>query len=127
MDRGRSRSPRSRSRSPRSYSRSRSRSVTPERVVRESSAILVLNLSPRVRRGHIDEIFSEYGYIVGIQPRKSREKSFLVTYETSREAGVAVNHMDGGIIDGSIVKVVKFVSPVMKRKFRRERDYYASD
>ncbi|PVV00160.1 hypothetical protein BB559_000090 [Furculomyces boomerangus] len=112
----------------RNYSRSRSRSrlgnvrdVSMESSGRRSGdeksqkvpicTVVVKNLTRDVRESHIDEIFSEYGNIkrVTIPIERKRNtgnpKMAYVDYETNDDALKAIDHMDGGELDGEILSV----------------------
>ncbi|OCF43208.1 hypothetical protein I317_02915 [Kwoniella heveanensis CBS 569] len=120
-----SRSPsRSLSRSPRRRSisrdsRSRSRTRSPRKPAAngngKSSAggfrvIVVSGLSKNVLKGHLEEIFGEYGRITGLDlplfkvSGLNRGKA-AIEFERPLDAQKAVKHMDGGQLDGSFLSV----------------------
>ncbi|WRT65949.1 uncharacterized protein IL334_002900 [Kwoniella shivajii] len=134
-DRGRSRTPKSLTPSPRrarsysrspSRSRSRSGSISPRRTNGDkngSSAkqgqsrsdgglrvIVVSGLSKNVMKGHLEEIFGEYGRITGIDlptfkvSGLNRGKA-AIEFETPSDAQLAMKNMDGGQLDGSFLSV----------------------
>ncbi len=66
----------------------------------------VANLSSRVTREHLHEIFATYGTVGAITLHQSvKTKKFYAYVELSSGADEALMHLDEGIIDGKIVKV----------------------
>ncbi|WWD18181.1 hypothetical protein CI109_102630 [Kwoniella shandongensis] len=122
-DRGRSRTPKSLTRSPSpSHSRSRSPLKTTSTSrngdastggavgVGGSRVIVVSGLSKNVQKGHLEEIFGEYGKITGLDlplfkvSGLNRGKA-AIEFDRASEAEKAVKHMDGGQLDGSFLSV----------------------
>lgn len=69
---------------------------------------------------HLREIFAPYGTItrahVPVNPHTGIPKGFaFVEYEAEEQAKAAVKHMDGGQIDGSVVKVEAVEPPKPRR------------
>jgi RNA-binding protein with serine-rich domain 1 len=97
--RSRSRTRRSTRRSP-SRSRSRARSPSPR------PAITVSKLTRNVQEEHLREIFGEYGTIRNIElemiPKlKIHRGTAIIEYESMEEAEKAIDHMNGGQLDGN--------------------------
>ncbi|GFZ43354.1 hypothetical protein JCM24511_01074 [Saitozyma sp. JCM 24511] len=131
-ERGRSRSPKSLTRSPsprrdRDVSMSRSRSRSPRKDALNGTTdidapsaggggsgphrvIVVSGLTKNVQKGHLEEIFGEYGKVTGLDlplfkvSGLNRGKAAL-EYEEPEDAQKAVKHMDGGQLDGSFLTV----------------------
>ncbi|KAK4686927.1 RNA-binding protein with serine-rich domain 1, partial [Tremellales sp. Uapishka_1] len=121
-DRGRSRSPKPLSPPPKgarsdvSMSRSRSRSPLLSKEMNGHSdtgfkVIVVSGLSKNVMKGHLDEIFGEYGQVTGVDlplfkiSGLNRGKA-AIEFSSASEAQSAVKHMNDGQLDGSFLKVV---------------------
>uniref|UniRef100_A0A915JA64 RRM domain-containing protein n=1 Tax=Romanomermis culicivorax TaxID=13658 RepID=A0A915JA64_ROMCU len=92
--------PRKRSRSP-SASRDRKRSPSPK-----PTRLHVGRLTRNVTKEHINEIFSVFGPVRGVDMPTDRTHTHLsrgfayVEFENSDDAEKAMKHMDGGQIDG---------------------------
>ncbi|ODN84034.1 hypothetical protein L202_00063 [Cryptococcus amylolentus CBS 6039] len=106
---GRARSPSYPSRSP-SASRSRSPPPRGPRSDGGFKVVVVSGLSKNVQVGHLEEIFGEYGRVVRVDmplfevSGLNRGKAAL-EFENSSAAEKAKKHMDGGQLDGSVLKV----------------------
>ncbi|KAL1405173.1 hypothetical protein Q8F55_008798 [Vanrija albida] len=72
--------------------------------------IVVSGLSKNVHNGHLEEIFGEYGKVTGLDlpvfkvSGLNRGKA-AIEFERASSAEEAVRCMDGGILDGSALKV----------------------
>ena len=71
---------------------------------------VVYNISPNVTEKHIKEIFSNYGEIKGVYiPKKGKrnlkENYAFIEFIKKENAEEAQLYMDGGQIDGKVVKV----------------------
>lgn len=98
----------------RSRSRSRGFSRSPRRSpVRQRSPspvkVNIRNLSKNVNEGHVREIFGQFGKLASVRVEVNREHNIplgrgWVEYTGMKAAQEAVNVMDGGQIDGNIVK-----------------------
>ncbi|WVQ71294.1 hypothetical protein IAR50_000821 [Cryptococcus sp. DSM 104548] len=106
---GRARSLSYPSRSP-SISRSRSPAPRGPRSDDGFKVVVVSGLSKNVQVGHLEEIFGEYGRVVRVDmplfevSGLNRGKAAL-EFENSKAAEQAKKHMDGGQLDGSVLKV----------------------
>ena len=64
----------------------------------------VSNLSKNVKYGHLKEIFGYYGNIKNIDMNYNNNSANII-YEKNNDAEGALIYMDGGQIDGEILKV----------------------
>ena len=102
----------SKSPSPSQKRRSKSPSASPKRRKRSPSPkptkVCVSKLTRNVNRGHVEEIFANYGKIktadLPLSNGISRGLAY-VDYETPQEAEDALKYMNGGWIDGQEVSV----------------------
>lgn len=142
-----------------SRSRSRSRSIPPPRVRRDSRdnhvqgkgagwrVVIVSGLTKNVRREHLEEIFSKYGKVTGLDlPTFAKCKFSLRTrllkltascdiilagqnrgkaaieFSNAADAEKAQDHMDQGQLDGSTLTVVLSDLPLPAPERRHERE-----
>ena len=74
-----------------------------------SRTVLISNLSYNVNEDHLHEIFSTFGKVTDLTLFHDKfghsEKRAVVTYVNSQFAATAVEKMNGGVIDGSVVSV----------------------
>ncbi|GHJ87689.1 hypothetical protein NliqN6_4091 [Naganishia liquefaciens] len=108
---------RSRSRSA-SRARSRSRSIPPPRVPKDSRnshvhgkgagwrVVIVSGLTKNVRREHLEEIFSKYGRVTGLDlptfPKSGQNRGkAAIEFSNSGDAETAQDHMDQGSQGGA--------------------------
>ncbi|KAI9634457.1 uncharacterized protein MKK02DRAFT_37988 [Dioszegia hungarica] len=130
-DRGRSRSPKRLTRSPSAASPKKTgkdaaeSSKVPDDVEMKPAAgstegaeaeekafkvIVVSGLTKNVHKGHLEEIFGEYGKITGLDlplfkvSGLNRGKA-AIEFEKSADAEMAVKHMEGGQLDGAALTV----------------------
>jgi len=108
----------SKSPSPSQKRRSKSPSASPRRKRRsptpKPTKVCVSKLTRNVNKGHVEEIFSNYGKVrsVDLPSINSIPRGLAyVDYETSVEAEDALKYMNGGWIDGQEVSV-QLVQPL---------------
>lgn len=108
----------SKSPSPSQKRRSKSPSASPKRRKRsptpKPTKVCVSKLTRNVNKGHVEEIFSNYGKVrsVDVPHVNSISRGLAyVDYETSEEAEDALKYMNGGWIDGQEVSV-QLVQPL---------------
>ena len=79
---------------------------TANAVINETAPtdVFVNNLTRNVKVGHLEEIFGNYGKIKNVKLEYNKGSAFI-TYEKSNDAEEAVLYMDGGKLDGEILKV----------------------
>lgn len=102
----------SKSPSPSQKRRSKSPSASPKRRKRTPSPkptkVCVSKLTRNVNKGHVEEIFSNYGKVKSVDLPLSNGISrgiAYVDYDTPEEAEDALKYMNGGWIDGQEVSV----------------------
>ncbi|CAI0555590.1 unnamed protein product [Linum tenue] len=88
--------------------------------IRESLTLHVDSLSRNVHVGHLREIFSVYGEVANVDLAMDRVVNLprgfgYVEYKVRADAEKALLHMDGGQIDGNIVRV-RFTLPPRQQK-----------
>lgn len=124
---------RSRSRSPhRQQTRARSSSFSdfssksPERRHPPPDApeckIFVDRLTRNVHEGHIREIFGAYGHVRTVKHHRQRGWAH-VEYDEGEAARRAIHGMDGGQIDGSVIRV-SIYRHNPRHAYSRDRDRY---
>jgi len=108
----------SKSPSPSQKRRSKSPSASPKRKKRsptpKPTKVCVSKLTRNVNKGHVEEIFSNYGKVrsVDVPHVNSISRGLAyVDYENSGEAEDALKYMNGGWIDGQEVSV-QLVQPL---------------
>ncbi|KAF5400638.1 RNA-binding protein with serine-rich domain 1 [Paragonimus heterotremus] len=125
----------------------RERSKSPAVDMPKFTRVLVEKLTRNITKAHVQEIFSVWGTIQSVDmpadrlhPEFSRSYAY-VTYENPKSATDAVNFMNGGQIDGEVVRVTEVLprstvsgrgdrgpSSEEKAKYRaRERDIPKSE
>ena len=72
--------------------------------------VVIYNVSPNLTEEHIKEIFSEYGkikdvYIAINEDTKAKKDYAFIEFENREDAEQAELYMNGGQIDGLIIKV----------------------
>jgi RNA recognition motif-containing protein len=79
-------------------------------IVKEESSVLVTNLTRKINKGHIQEIFSYYGKVNDVKMKFEKSKegskhSAIITFSNEEEAEQAVYHMHEGTMDGNKINV----------------------
>ncbi|KAJ3396166.1 hypothetical protein HDU92_003838 [Lobulomyces angularis] len=101
---------RSRSRSParisrrRSRSRSRSRSPVKRSKSPSPSRIFINGISKNINDDHLKEIFGAYGEVSSVEI--PFDKRTYVQFTNSKDASNAIEYMNGGQMDGTILKIL---------------------
>jgi len=86
----------------------------------EDSSLHVSNLTRNVTKEHLEEIFGHYGQVRSVELNNGKDGilkfvSAIVTFQKDRDAEQAMIHMDGGQIDGNLIKVSFVLVPSTKR------------
>ncbi|KAJ3226952.1 hypothetical protein HK099_003744 [Clydaea vesicula] len=108
---------RSRSRSParisrrRSRSRSRSRSPVKRSKSPSPSRIFINGISKNINDDHLKEIFGAYGEVSSVEipfdkRTNTNKKIAYVQFTNSKDASNAIEYMNGGQMDGTILKIL---------------------
>eukprot|EP01035_Chromulina_nebulosa_P009715 gene9715-13101_t len=74
----------------------------------DDSSLHVSNLTRNVTKDHLEEIFGSYGEIRNLKlnvGKSVKTLSAIVTFKKDRDAEQALINMDGGQIDGNVVKI----------------------
>jgi len=87
----------------------------------EESAIHVQNLTRNVKEGHLEEIFGHYGSVTKVNIEKDTRNgapkgNATITFATNKDAEQAVIYMDGGQLDGRVLKVSFVLVDANKRR-----------
>ena len=82
-----------------------------------------------VKAGHLEEIFGHYGEVEKVDLEKDQRSgvpkgSATITFKNGKDAEQAVLHMDGGQLDGLVLKVSYVL--IASNKRRRESDGYTN-
>jgi RNA-binding protein with serine-rich domain 1 len=88
----------------------------------EDTSLQVSNLTRNVTIEHLKEIFGFYGVVNEVyidDAFRSARKGATIVFNSEKEAQQALFYLDGGKIDGSIIKV-SFVLVNSKRKEREQ-------
>ncbi len=71
--------------------------------------LVVSNLTRNVTDEHLREIFGIYGAVLSVEVQMDRQVNLPkgwanVEYETAEDADRAVQHLNGGQLDGNLIK-----------------------